>query len=109
MVSVAEVVVAAALAGKVVVVVAVVATAVAVAVAVVAAVVEAAVVVSVAAVIVLVGIVVKLNQSVDFAIGSERMSGDMQGRRFCKMWAFLRSKQGDVLWNFKAHYLRLFI
>lgn len=105
MVSVAEVVVAAALAGKVVVVVAVVATAVAVAV--VAAVVEAAVVVSVAAVIVLVGIVVKLNQSVDF--GSERMSGDMQGRRFCKMWAFLRSKQGDVLWNFKAHYLRLFI
>lgn len=107
MVSVAEVVVAAALAGKVVVVVAVVATAVAVAVAVVAAVVEAAVVVSVAAVIVLVGIVVKLNQSVDF--GSERMSGDMQGRRFCKMWAFLRSKQGDVLWNFKAHYLRLFI
>ena len=100
MVSVAEVVVAAALAGKVVVVVAV---------AVVAAVVEAAVVVSVAEVIVLVGIVVKLNQSVDFAIGSEGMSGDMQGRRFCKMWAFLRSKQGDVLWNFKAHYLRLFI
>ena len=107
MVSVAEVVIAAALAGKVVVVVAVVATAVAVAVAVAAAVVEVAVVVSVTAVIVLVGLVVKLNQSVDF--GGERMSGDMQGRRFCKMWAFLRSKEGDVLWNFKAHYLRLFI
>ena len=107
MVSVAEVVVAAALAGKVVVVVAVVATAVAVAVAVVAAVVEAAVVVSVAAVIVLVGLVVKLNQSVD--LGGERMNGDMQGKRFCQMWAFLRSQQGDVLWSFKAHYLRLFM
>ena len=105
MVSVVEVVIAVALAGKVVVVVAVVATAVAVAVAVVAAVVEIAVVVSVTAAIV--GLVVKLNQSVDF--GGERMSGDMQGRRFCKMWAFLRSKQGDVLWNFKGHYLRLFI
>lgn len=89
----AEVVVAAALAGKVIVVVAVVVTAVAVAV--VAAVVEAAVVVSVVAVIVLVGLVVKLNQSVDF--GGERMSGDMQGRSFCKMWALQRSQQGDVL------------